>query len=137
MFLSADSIHELLDFGLDPGGAEGGEVLLRIAVEDEEAAATAGVVARTAGFPGTREGRFAAVVSAVPGHRAEECLRNIPVIGVEQSDRVALALHSGHQLVMEGALPILLMVSSAVHSGLLTVLPIEVHMVTGTAYFPA
>ena len=28
-------VHELLDFGFDPGGAEGGEILLRVAVEDE------------------------------------------------------------------------------------------------------
>ena len=28
-------VHELLDFGLDPGSAEGGEVLLGVAVEDE------------------------------------------------------------------------------------------------------
>ena len=28
-------VHDLLDFGFDPGGAEGGEILLRVAVEDE------------------------------------------------------------------------------------------------------
>jgi len=28
-------VHDLLDFGLDPGSAEGGEILLGVAVEDE------------------------------------------------------------------------------------------------------
>ena len=28
-------VHELLNFRFDPGGAEGGEILLRVAVEDE------------------------------------------------------------------------------------------------------
>jgi hypothetical protein len=28
-------VHDLLDFGFDPGGAEGGEILLGVAVEDE------------------------------------------------------------------------------------------------------
>jgi hypothetical protein len=28
-------VHDLLDFGFDPGSAEGGEILLRVAVQDE------------------------------------------------------------------------------------------------------